>query len=522
MRDCVYPLPVDIKERGLNCSLINHKYNFFVISMDKTTFEYINNLVVAGEYRINQTKGVLETKTGSPVLWNGHSIKVCESAVNLSADEFNEASQTLTQYRAFTAKNVKQIKASSAAADNNSGLDKERVAVLLDQWVEKSEAYLKKNYQKAEAVVAEIDHEFDGERWPLRQQLESATIAYSRRRSAVKQRIEAKAKYQSQVKANQAIKQMFWQLDTQRFKNEDEVLSAIKSVAADYHREQQNRLMAEVVQLSELLVREANASNKVLVFPGRSLIACAAYIEKKYPEISVIKIPISSVGEYGRLARAGLESDHVIPLARALSSDEVKVIKDALEEGQEIPEQIENLLIKPEFEDGESFKYSPEEVRRNCAQYLDSYLGKSKGHELLLVDYVITGNGLKNFADMVSDYRGNYDGLSTLAVCGNSTNKNEDQLDEFKTMLDKNQFTMGTACFAGDGLSVNSPLVMELTFSSFDGLSPYGKQTIGNIVRSIKVTGNEPEYFAGFNEIGREAAGLTPPEADEQPVWKMI
>ena len=89
-------------------------------------------------------------------------------------------------------------------------------------------------------------------------------------------------------------------------------------------------------------------------------------------------------------------------------------------------------------------------------------------------------------------------------------------------MQDKNQFTMGTACFAGDGLSVNSPLVRQLTFSSFDGLSPYGKQTIDNIVRGIKVTGNEPEYFTGFNEIGREATGLTPPEADEQPVWKMI
>lgn len=489
--------------------------------MNKTTFEYINNLVVAGEYRINQAKGVLETETGCPVLWNGHSIKICESADNLSSYELNEASKTLTQYRAFMVKNVRQTKACTAIADNNSGLDKERVAVLLDRWIEKSEAYLKKNYEKAQAVIDEIDDEFKGD--PRADQLKRITFASSRRRSAVKQCFEAKAEYRSQVKANHAIRQLFWRLDTQqRFKNEDEVLSAINSVAADYHREQQNRLLAEVVQLSELLVQEANASNKVLVFPGRSLIACAAYIEKKYPEISVIKVPISSVGKYERLARAGLASDRFIPLARALSSDEVKVVKDALREEREIPEWIENLLSKPEFENGDSFNYKAQEVWHNCAQYLDSYLGKFKGHELMLVDYVVTGTGLKNFADMVSDYRGSFNGLSTLAVYGNSINTSEDQLDEFKTMKNKNQFTMGACCFSGDGLSDDSPLVMLLTNSRFDGFSPYGKQTIENIVRGIKVTGNEPEYFAGFDEIGSEAAGLTPSEADEQPVWKMI
>ncbi|USE37298.1 hypothetical protein [Endozoicomonas sp. SCSIO W0465] len=505
---------------GFLNSSTNYKYNLFVIPMNKTTFEYINNLVATGEYRINQARGVLETKAGHPVLWNGHSITVCESAHHLSSDELDKANNTLTQFRAFTVKNARQVEACSGTADNNGGLDKERVAALFDQWVEESEAYLKKNCEKAQAAIDGIDHELDGYDGKYGQEIKRRTLASRRRYDVAKQRFDADAEYLCQVKANQAIRQLFWQLDTERFKNEGEVLAAIKNVAADYHREQQNRLLTEVVQLSELLVREARMSNKVLVFPGRSLIACAAYIEKKYPEISVVKVPISSVGHFDNLSRAGLTSNTSAIIARALSLEEIMMVEKALIEGREIPEQVINTLTEPMYEKGDDFKYLGPEVWDICDEYIASYLDEFKERELMLVDYVVSGEGLKNFADMVAASRRSFDGLSTLAVFGNSISKGNKLLEEFKTIAKK--FTQVAGCFAGQKLSGDSPLVMLLTDSTFDGFSPYGKQTIENIIRGIGVTGNTPEDFAGFDEIGSEAAELVPSESYGQPEWRIL
>lgn len=493
--------------------------------MDNTSFDYINHLVEKGVYRINETRGVLETDSGLPVLWNGHSINVCESANNLSADELNAAKKTLADFQDFVVKVYKRVGecSGSGITEDERPLGKERVKAQLDRWVDESEADLKDKYDRAQAVVKGIESEFAGYPASLRARLQAAAIAPSRRRTAAKELFEATGEYKCQIKANQAISELFWQRDVQQFNNENEVWSAIKSVAADYHREQQNRLLGEVIQLSELLVRQANESDAVLVFPGRSLIACAAYIEKKYPDIRVIKVPLSSAGRYERLSRIGLEPDWYIPLARALDPNEVELVKQAVCNGERVPEHIENLLIKPSFESGASFKYSVREVTSNCNQYLDGFLKKFKDHPLVLVDYVVTGVGLKNFADMVSDYRGKTDGVSTLAVYGNSVDTDKNQLDKFKSIIRNCQFTMGVGCFTEDGLLNDSLLAALLTGSVFDGFSPYGKHTVENIVRGVEVTGSEPADFAGFDEIGREASSLSmSSESDGQPTWKMV
>ena len=55
----------------------------------------------------------------------------------------------------------------------------------------------------------------------------------------------------------------------------------------------QDRILNELIEISEHLVKIAKEKNAIIVLPGRSLVACAYYIEKKFPETKVICMPMS-------------------------------------------------------------------------------------------------------------------------------------------------------------------------------------------------------------------------------------
>jgi hypothetical protein len=82
--------------------------------------------------------------------------------------------------------------------------------------------------------------------------------------------------------------------------------SAYDFACAECHYLEQQLLMEEVAELSEKIVSQAQQNNAAIVFPGRSLIACAAYIERNYPNVKLIKMPLSGVAKKAILTDSDL------------------------------------------------------------------------------------------------------------------------------------------------------------------------------------------------------------------------
>ena len=198
---------------------------------------------------------------------------------------------------------------------------------------------------------------------------------------------------------------------------------AYKSACAECYYLEQEILMIEVAKLAEEIVAIAKKNNSAIVLPGRSLIACAAYIEKNHPDIKVIKIPLSAAG-------------------RQINLTNIEAVSKV---------------------------YS----------YIDKHLTQASATDnLLIVDYINSGSGLAKVSSIINN--GKYENKTTsVAVYGKHSGvKSNEELQKTYTYTEGDSFNH----FLTAGTNNYSPLANALQDSTFDEVSPYGKHNVEKII----------------------------------------
>ncbi|KEI72871.1 hypothetical protein [Endozoicomonas elysicola] len=497
--------------------------------MDSKAFDLINNMLESEVYRINYPFGIIETKEGGfPVLYDGRSVQVCNVLCKLNSEDQRLARETLG---AFNDALISRTPVKVSAGEELRG---KRVELLIDDLIAQSEEALKFEFDKA--LVADNLIRKECRRYGALGMMGARTAELVRVESRgvlIRRKLgEAQNAYEQKKADNRAIAQLFFERYGKRsFKNEGEVLKHYDSVSAAYHTKEQRKLFFELSQISEMLVRQAREKRDgVLVFPGRSLIACADYIEEKYPDIKVIKIPLSQVDQYEHFSKFGMvshkEGRHV--KARALKNSEIDLAISSIRRSGDLPEALRSEILEPVDKSRSDFECRADQVQARCNSYLDDYLSEVKDKNLILVDYTASGKGLKNFADMVESYSGSRQ-LTKIAVFANGKAAPAyiRQPAEVKSVMTSLGFDRAIGCFPKENFSNTSRLESILINADLDGFSPYGKHTLENIVRGITVKGVVAEDYDGVHAVravAGQAVALSSTFSDREKgaKWEMI